>query len=76
MASNTDLLAVNKRHGVAIQVKTTDADNAHSHSKWVGFGYSTGYLRDKKPVFNENRWDILLEPIDKLHNPRPWRLLR
>ena len=161
MASNADLLAVNQRHRIAIQVKTTDADKDHSHSKWLGFGYSTGYVRDQKSIFNskaspliadvvvgvsykasgprfivmpvvvaerlcrdhcdywsqiktrtehgkrsdsypiylcflaprenhlphderiqrnlgafENRWDILMDPIDKLHDERAWKLLK
>src|SRR5438046_401757 len=52
MASNADLLAVNKEKRVSIQVKTTETEKQHSHSQWLGFGYSTGYLRDKKPIFN------------------------
>ena len=51
MASNADLLAVNKQRRLAIQVKTTDADK-QSRSQWLGFGYSTGYLHDKRSIFN------------------------
>jgi len=52
MASNTDLLAVNRQQRISIQVKTTDAAKGHSHSHSLGFGYSTVYLRDGKPIFN------------------------
>ncbi len=63
MASNADLLAVNRHQRVSIQVKTTDAYTPHSHSKWLGFGYSTGYLRDKKPIFNSKESPLLADVV-------------
>lgn len=63
MASNADLMAVNRKHRVAIQVKTTDAEKQHAHSKWLGFGYSTGYLRDQKPVFNSKESPLIADVV-------------
>lgn len=63
MASNADLLAVNRKHRVAIQVKTTDADKQHSHSEWLGFGYATGYLRDKKSIFNAKNSPLIADVV-------------
>lgn len=51
MASNADLLAINREKRVAIQVKTTRG-KGHSHADFLGFGYSTGYCREGKPIFN------------------------
>lgn len=63
MASNADLLAVNRRHRVSIQVKTTDAHKQHSHSQWLGFGYSTGYLKNKKRIFNSKESPLVADVI-------------
>lgn len=63
MASNADLLAVNRKQRVSIQVKTTDAGKKHSHADWLGFGYSTAYLRDKKPVFNSKVSPLIADVI-------------
>jgi hypothetical protein len=63
MASNADLLAVNKRKRVSIQVKTTDAGKQHSHSKWLGFGYSTNYIKDKKSVFNSKESPLIADVV-------------
>ncbi len=52
MASNADLVAISREQRVCIQVKTTDSDKQHSHSQWLGFGYSTGYLKDGRRIFN------------------------
>jgi hypothetical protein len=63
MASNADLLAVNKKRRVSIQVKTTDGEKRHSHSQWLQFGYSTGYLRDNKTVFNSKESPLIADVI-------------
>lgn len=63
MASNADLLAVNRQHRVSIQVKTTDAFKKHSHRDCLGFGYSTGYLRDGKPVFNSKNSPLIADVV-------------
>src|SRR6185437_2234010 len=63
MASNADLLAVNKRQRVAIQVKTTDAINKHSHSDFLGFGYSTNYLRDEGGIFNSKESPLIADAV-------------
>jgi hypothetical protein len=63
MASNADLLAVNREKRVSIQIKTTDAEKQHSHYQWLGFGYSTGYLRDKKPIFNSKKSPLIADVI-------------
>ena len=63
MASNADLLAVNKRQRISIQVKTTDASRKHSHSDFLGFGYSTAYLRDHKDIFNSKESPLIADVI-------------
>jgi len=69
MASNADLLAVNRKLRVSIQVKTTDAYKQHSASyngevaEWLQFGYSTGYLRNKKPIFNAKESPLIADVI-------------
>src|SRR5262245_12696609 len=45
MASNADLLAVNSRQRVFIQVKTTNG-NDHSHAHALMFGNAGSFLRD------------------------------
>ena len=63
MASNADLLAVDRRRRVSIQVKTTDAHKRHSHSQWLGFGYATGYLRDKTSIFNSKVSPLIADVV-------------
>jgi hypothetical protein len=63
MASNADLLAVNRDKRVSIQIKTTNSEKQHSHSQWLGFGYATGYLRDKKKVFNSKKSPLMADVI-------------
>ena len=63
MASNADLLAVNCRDRVSIQVKTSDASKQHSHSQWLQFGYATGYLKNKKPIFNSKESPLVADVI-------------
>jgi len=62
-ASNSDLLAVKGLSRVSIQVKTTDAENKHSHSQSLGFGYSTSYLRDAKSIFNSKDGPFLADIV-------------
>lgn len=63
MASNADLLAIDKKRRVSIQVKTTDAGKQHRHRQWLQFGYSTGYLRDGKPIFNSKASPLIADVI-------------
>jgi hypothetical protein len=63
MASNADLLAVNRKKRVSIQVKATDTEKQHSHSQWLGFGYSTAYVRDKKPIFNSKVSPLIADVV-------------
>jgi hypothetical protein len=49
MASNADLLAVNRQQRVSIQVKAT---KKQPRSQWLQFGYATGYLRAKTSPTN------------------------
>lgn len=69
MASNADLLAVNRQRRVSIQVKTTDAFKQHSKSqhgevaKWLNFGYSTGYLTEKKSIFNAKKSPLIADIV-------------
>jgi hypothetical protein len=63
MASNADLLAVNKRQRISIQVKTTDFYKQRPNVEWLQFGYSTGFLRDGKPIFNSKTSPIVADVI-------------
>ena len=63
MATNADLLAISREHRVCIQVKTTNADRQRSHSQWLGFGYSTRYLRDGNPIFNSKDSPLIADVI-------------
>ena len=63
MASNADLLSICREQRVCIQVKTTDSDKQHGHSQWLGFGYSTGYLKDGRRIFNSNDSPLLADVI-------------
>jgi hypothetical protein len=63
MASNADLIAINRRQRVSIQVKTTDAMHRHSHSHALGFGYSTSYLRDAVSIFNSKESPIIADVV-------------
>ena len=63
MASNADLLAIRGKKRVSLQVKTTDAKKRHSHSDWLGFGYATGYLRDKSKIFNSKPSPIIADIV-------------
>ena len=62
MASNADLMAINKRHRVSLQVKTTTG-KGHRHSHSLGFGYSTGYLADGNTVFNSKRSPLIADVV-------------
>lgn len=62
-AWNADLLCAKGPYRVAIQVKATDADKGHGHSKSLGFGYATGFLRDKKTVFNSKSGPLIADVV-------------
>jgi hypothetical protein len=65
MASNADLIAVNKKLRVAIQVKTTNAEtqNKKEVAGWLGFGYATGYLREERPIFNSKSSPLIADVV-------------
>jgi hypothetical protein len=63
MASNADLLAIKGKKRISIQVKTTNAFKNHSHSKSLGFGYSTSYLRDGKSIFNSKESPLIADVV-------------
>lgn len=63
MASNADLLAISREHRVCIQVKTTNGDKQRNHSQWLGFGYSTRYLKDGRPIFNSKDSPLIADVI-------------
>jgi hypothetical protein len=161
MAANADLLAMDRRKRVSIQVKSTDASSGHSHAHCLGFGSASAYLGggsvfngkespivadvvvgvgyqpggsrfavmpvafaeaicrlhcdywagvpkresggggqrsnsftiylpftkvqgthvehhsriQRNPLAFEDRWDVLAEPVDRLHDPRAWPLI-
>jgi hypothetical protein len=62
MASNADLLAVNRRQRVSIQVKTTNGSD-HSHAHALMFGYAGGYLRDEATIFNSKQSPIIADVV-------------
>jgi hypothetical protein len=69
MASNADLLAVNRQRRVSIQVKTTDASKQRVKSQvaevaeWLNFGYSTGYLSEGKSIFNSKKSPLIADVV-------------
>lgn len=66
MASNADLIAVNRQHRISIQVKTTNAETQQAvdnSAGWLGFGYATGYLRDSKPIFNSKNSPLIADVV-------------
>ncbi len=66
MASNADLIAVNRRRRVSIQVKTTSAtkQNKTEAAGWLSFGYATGYLRDKnRSIFNAKNSPLIADIV-------------
>jgi hypothetical protein len=67
MASNADLVAVNREKRVAIQVKTTNGKIQDLHSKWLTFGYSTSYLRDGYDIFNSKESPLIADVVVAVH---------
>jgi hypothetical protein len=65
MASNADLIAVNRQRRVSIQVKTTNTEtqNNSDTAGWLSFGYATGYLRDKRPIFNSKNSPLIADVV-------------
>lgn len=69
MASNADILAVNRQRRVSIQVKTTDASKQRVKSRVaevaerLNFGYSTGYLSDGKSIFNSKNSPLIADMV-------------
>lgn len=67
MASNADLLAINRTRRVAIQVKTSDArGHGENIPIWLSFGYATSYLKDSKrktPIFNSKKSPLLADVV-------------
>ena len=65
MASNADLIAVNRQRRVSIQVKTTNAETQHNGNVagWLSFGYATGYLKDRKPIFNSKNSPLIADVV-------------
>ena len=65
MASNADLIAVNRHRRVSIQVKTTNAETQHSGdvAGWLSFGYATGYLRESRPIFNSKSSPLIADVV-------------
>ncbi|MDF0584954.1 hypothetical protein [Bradyrhizobium yuanmingense] len=63
MASNADLIAIKGKRRVTIQVKTTDFEKQRRSGNWMGFGYSTNYLRDSKSFFNSKNSPLLADIV-------------
>jgi hypothetical protein len=66
MASNADLIAVNRQQRVSIQVKTTNAETQNKKGDsagWLSFGYATGYLRDSKSIFNSKNSPLIADVV-------------
>jgi hypothetical protein len=78
MASNADLIAVNRQQRVSIQVKTTSAQtqNTGDVAGWLSFGYATGYLRDGKPIFNSKSSPLIADVVIAVsYHPRQTRFV-
>ena len=67
MAANADLLAINREKRVSIQVKTTNAEDKHSHSHCLNFGYATSYLLDKLSIFNSKKSPLIADIVIGVH---------
>jgi|GEM_PF-2512984 len=63
MAANADLIAINRTKRIMIQVKATNGLQSNSHGDFLGFGYSTGYLRDKLPIFNAKDSPLIADVV-------------
>jgi hypothetical protein len=69
MASNADLLAVNRKRRVSIQVKTTNAQTQHEIAQhrdgagWLSFGYATNYLRNGTNIFNSKKSPLIADVV-------------
>ncbi len=65
MASNADLLAINRRRRVALQVKTTNAATQYTGevAGFLSFGYATGYLKDKQSIFNSKKSPLIADVV-------------
>jgi len=63
MASNADLIAINRSKRVMIQVKTTDGHKSTSHGDFLGFGYSSGFLNDGTPLFNSKNSPLIADVV-------------
>lgn len=61
MASNADLIAVNRKRRVAIQVKTSTSPRG-GHS-WLFFGYAASFLRTGKPIFNSKNSPLIADVV-------------
>jgi hypothetical protein len=60
MASNADLIAVNRKRRVAIQVKSSNNSDRHD---WLGFGYATGFLKDGTSIFNSKKSPLIADVV-------------
>jgi len=67
MASNADLLAVNRKRRVSIQVKTTNGQIQDDHSKWLTFGFSTGYVKHGRNFFNSKASPLIADVVVAVH---------
>lgn len=63
MAANADLLAIQKRVRISIQVKTTNATTKHSHWECLGFGYSTNYIKYNRQIFNTKDGPLIADVV-------------
>jgi len=62
MASNADLLAVNRLQRIAIQVKATSG-GGHAHASNMFFGYSSNYLSSGTAIFNSKNTPLLADVV-------------
>jgi len=66
MASNADLIAIKRQQRVSVQVKTTSAETQNGSDNsagWLSFGYATGYLREKKSIFNSKNSPLIADVV-------------
>lgn len=60
MASNADLIAVNRKRRVSIQVKASNNGVRHN---WLFFGYAAAFLRTGKTIFNSKNSPLIADVV-------------
>ena len=67
MASNADLMAVDKTRRLMLQIKTTDGRSSNSHSDCLGFGNAGNYGKNGTPIFNSKKSPLIADVVVGVH---------